>query len=353
MDWLLRRLADRLGVEPARAGEAIVPQIRFEQPWPQAVALLVVLGCAGLILWLYRREGTVPLASKMGLAALRITLVVLAVFMLSEAVLSVDRTGLPYFVVMVDDSSSQQIVDSYANPKTKALVTDLAKQAGRDEPSRLAIGEGLLVQDRAKILRALQKQNKLRLYLVSSSARMLAEVDRPEDVAVALERLRKVEARGGQSQLGEGVRQVLTELRGAPPSAIVLLSDGQTTDGEGLSKAAEFAARKGVPLYTIGLGDPEPARDLELTELLVDDVVFVDDLVRFQAKLLARGFEGQEVTVRLRERAPGAPPEAGREVDAQRVKAPADNQPLRIEIGHRPKETGEVVYTLEVEKKER
>ena len=57
-----------------------------------------------------------------------------------------------------------------------------------------------------------------------------------------------------------------------------------------------------MPLYPVGLGSPEPARDLELTDLLVDDVVFVDDLVRFQAKLLARGFAGQEVTVRLKER---------------------------------------------------
>src|SRR5215217_3640335 len=100
MEWLMLRLADRLGVEPARAGEAIVPQVRFEQPWPQAATLLVVLGCAALIVWLYRREGQAPLAYKMGLAALRITLVVLTVFMLSEAVLSVERTGLPYFVVM-------------------------------------------------------------------------------------------------------------------------------------------------------------------------------------------------------------------------------------------------------------
>ncbi|HMB03065.1 MAG TPA: VWA domain-containing protein [Isosphaeraceae bacterium] len=350
IDWVLRRLADRLGVEPARAGEAIVPQIRFEQPWPQAVTLLVVLGCAGLIIGLYRREGAVPLAYKMGLTALRITLIVLAVFMLSEAVLSVDRTGLPYFVVMIDDSASQQIVDPYADPRTKALARDLAQQAGRGEPSRLAIGEGLLVRDRAKILRELQRQNKLRLYLVSSSARMLAEVDRPEDVAPALERLRKVEARGGQSQLGDGVRQVLTELRGAPPSAIVLLSDGQTTDGEGLSKAAEFAARKGVPLYTIGLGDPEPARDLELTELLVDDVVFVDDLVRFQAKLLARGSAGQDVTVRLRERVPGSgDPRAARDLETIHVAAPPDGQPRRIEIGHRPKQTGEITYILEVD----
>src|SRR4051795_5354476 len=99
MDSLLRRLADQLGVEPARVGEAIVPQIRFEQPWPQAVTLLVVLGCAGLILWLYRREGPAPFAYKRALPALRIPRAGPAVFMLSEAVLSVDRTGLPYFVL--------------------------------------------------------------------------------------------------------------------------------------------------------------------------------------------------------------------------------------------------------------
>jgi hypothetical protein len=350
MDWLLRRLADRLGVEPARAGEAIVPQIRFEQPWPQLVTLLVLLGCGGLILWIYRREGTVSLAYKMCLAALRIALVLLAVFMLSEAVLSVDRTGLPYFVVMVDDSASQQVVDAYANPRTKEVASDLARKAGKSEASRLAVGEGLLVQDKGKILRELQKQNKLRLYLVSNAARLLAEVDRPEDVEPAMEKLRKVEARGGQSQLGEGVRQVLTELRGAPPSAIVLLSDGQTTDGEPLAKAAEFAARKGVPLYTIGLGDPEPARDLELTELLVDDVVFVDDLVRFQAKLLARGFNGQDVTIRLRELTPTASdPKATRDLETIHVAAPPDGQPKRIEIGHRPKQTGEITYILEID----
>ncbi len=94
---------------------------------------------------------------------------------------------------------------------------------------------------------------------------------------------------------------MLTELRGAPPSAMIVLSDGQTTEGEPLAKAAELAARKGVPIYTVGLGSAEPARDVELTELLVDDVVFVDDAVRFQAKLLARGFQGEKMVVRLKE----------------------------------------------------
>src|SRR3954453_19299776 len=139
MDWLLRRLADQLGVEPARAGEAITPQLRFEQPWSQGTTLFVILGCAGLIVWLYRREGPLSLPARITLATLRIALVLLTVFMLSEAVLSVDRTGLPYFVVMVDDSSSARIVDQYANPKTKAVLAELIRPTGKDEPSRLAV----------------------------------------------------------------------------------------------------------------------------------------------------------------------------------------------------------------------
>ena len=69
-DWLLRRLADRLGVEPASAGEAIVPHIRFEQPWPQAVSVLVValaasqLSSSGLYR-LLRVSAALPLAYKL------------------------------------------------------------------------------------------------------------------------------------------------------------------------------------------------------------------------------------------------------------------------------------------------
>lgn len=357
-DRLLRLMADRYGVAPAAAGEAISPTLRFEQPWPQWVTLLVVLASIVFVIGLYRRESSAPLHYKVGLAAIRITLVLMAVFMLSEAVLSVDRTGLPYFVVMVDDSASQQVPDQYDDPKLKAAAEALAKASGQPEATRWALSEGLLFKDEGMLLKELQKQSKVRLYLVSNAPRMLAEIDKPEDLKPALEKLKNAEPTGGQTRLGASVRQVLTELRGAPPSAILILSDGQTTDGEGLAKAAELAARKGVPLYPVGLGSPQPAKDLELTELLVDDVVFVDDLVRFQAKLLAKGFEGEELTVRLRERPPGAPgttpdPASTREIETIRIKAPPDGQPARVELRHRPKQTGEVIYTLEVEPRPR
>lgn len=354
IDRMLRILADRLGVEPARAGEALVPTIRFERAWPQGVTLLVVLASAGLIVWLYRREGPAAGWYRAMLATVRIALVLLTVFMLSEAVLSVDRTGLPYFVVMVDDSASAQIVDQYEDAAQKTAAEAFAQAVGKSEATRWAVARGILENDQGRFLREVQKQNRVRLYAASTSARLLAEIDRPGDVGPALERLGQSEPTGAQSRLGASVRSVLTELRGAPPSAVVLLSDGQTTDGEPLARAAELASRKGVPLYPVGLGSPAPARDLELTELLVDDVVFVDDLVRFQAKLLSRGFEGQEVDVRLKERPQGSSdPASAREIESAKVKAPADGQPARVELRYRPKTTGEFVYTLEVDQRPR
>ncbi len=377
-EWILQKLADQLGVAPARAGEATSPHIRYEQPWAQWILVFVVLGGAGLIVWIYRREGRASAASKFVLATLRIMLLLLAVFMLSEAVLSVERTGLPYLTILVNDSASEQIADQYEKPEIRKELSELAgsinpkpaagaiqKPAvspdaiaesgdGEDRTTRLAIAKGLILKDDARLIRELQKQYKVRIYGVSNSARLVADVDKASALGPAVESLRSLEATGTQTRLGDGVRQVLTELRGAPPSAIVLLSDGQTTEGEPLSKAADLAARKGVPLYTIGLGSSEPARDLELTELLVDDVVFVNDAVRFQAKLSARGFQGEKITVRLKERDPGSDdPKSDRVLETKEVDAPRDGQPDRVELVYRPKVPGEKIYIIEVDPKPR
>ena len=274
--------------------------------------------------------------------------------MLSEAVLTIERMGLPYFVVMIDDSASQKVVDQFSDPKAKAAAEKLASLAGKPQADRLAVAQGWLVKDDGKVLRELQKQHRVRIYTVSTAARPLAEIDKADDVAPAIEKIKKLEATGAQSRLGEGVRKVLTELRGVPPTAILLLSDGQTTDGETLSDAAKFAGRKGVPIVEIGLGDPEPARDLELNELLVDDVVFVDDLVRFQPKLSSKGFAGQDVALRLFEKDPAsADPNAKRLLETITVQAPPDGQPKRVEITHRPKKTGQITYVVEIDVKDR
>ncbi len=358
-EWVLQKLADRLGVAPPEAGEAINPHLRFEQPWPQWLLVFTVLGSVSLIIWIYRHEGKAKPASKLALATLRICVVFLAIFMLSEAVLSVERTGLPYVTILIDDSASQRIADQYESPEVQTALGALAAGAttapvSSEPPTRLDIAKGLILRDKAKLLRELEKQHKVRLYRVSNAAQVLTEVDRPADLERAVRLVHDLDASGDQSRLGDGLRHVLTELRGAPPSAIVLFTDGQTTEGEALVKASEMAARKGVPLFTVGLGSAEPARDIELTELLVDDVVFVDDIVRFQAKLLARGFQGEKVVVRLKALPAGSKdPKSASDLESVEVEAPGDGQSRRVELTYRPRETGEQTFVLEVERRPR
>ncbi len=364
IDWLLEKLADRLGVAPPSAGEALAPRIRFDQPWPQWLLVFTALGSVILIIWLYRRESGASPGYRMALAGLRIGAILLAMFMLSEAVLSVERTGLPYLTILVDDSASGRIADQYADPQIKAGLDALAAKgrppissaAGAAKPpaagptTRLELAQALLLEDRARLIRELERQHKVRIYRVSSAARLLAKVDAVDDVPRAVELVRGLEPSGAESRLGDALKQVLTELRGAPPSAVVLLSDGRTTDGESLVKAAEGAARKGVPIYAVGLGSAEPARDVELTELLVDDVVFVDDAVRFQVKLAARGFAADPLRLRLLERDPtSADPAVERELESIEVQAPADGAPRKVELVHRPRATGPRSYIVQVD----
>ena len=118
------------GTGANRSTCASVPSSRCRS-W---MLLLVVVPCVALIVWLYRREGSASIPYKMFLAGLRISLVLLALFMLSEAVLSVDRTGLPYFVVMVDDSASQQVVDQLCRPQNQGR----RDRSGQDRRPRRA-----------------------------------------------------------------------------------------------------------------------------------------------------------------------------------------------------------------------
>ena len=248
-EWLLHSLADRLGVAPAGAGEAI------NSPHPVRAALAAVAprlhgaGKCGLdpVALSARRQGAdrvqaVPrqLADHCSCS--------LAMFMLSEAVLSVERNGLPYLTILIDDSASQRIADQYEKPEVKAALEAMAAPArGRpDHATGHRQGADLEGPGQADPGAGKATQGQALSRLERGSASSPRSIGRTRWSAGS-ELVRAIEADGGQTRLGDGVRHVLTELRGAPPSAIILLTDGQTTEGEPLAKASELAAHKGVP----------------------------------------------------------------------------------------------------------
>ena len=83
----------------------------------------------------------------------------------------------------------------------------------------------------------------------------------------ALERMSPESAARGETDLGSAIRAALSALDPAADdhNAIILISDGGDLRGEAL-KNAEAAQKRGIPIFTVGIGDPKhgatiPAED--------------------------------------------------------------------------------------------
>lgn len=334
-NWLERLL----GIN-AEAGEGASCSIECTWAWSPWATLLFVAFAAIFVVAIYLREGrNGPRRYRLGLAAIRLALVAMLMLMIAQVTLSLKRTGLPYAAVLVDDSLSMTTVDHYPAKLRKAMIERLKRSgAGSVEPSRWDLARTLLVENRGALLRGMANDHKLRVYFLSG-----ARSARRQDIPGIIEELRTASPTGDRTRLGDGVRAVLDELRGATPAAIVLLTDGINTEGAPLADAAGQARRRGVPLSFIGLGSDRPVRDIKLSDLLVDDVVFVDDVVNFECKLTASGFEGQNAAVVLRKK---DKPAVLAKVDAT---LGPDGQPRQVRIPFRPTEVGQCAFVVEVE----
>jgi len=332
--WLQRWL----GGSEAPAGEGTAWSLDHSWPWPSWLTLLFVVGAAvWIFVWYAREAGETGRLRRAGLALVRLALVGLVSFMIAEYVLSRHRTGLPYVVVIVDNSASMGNVDRYDDEALRAAVAKRIETRG-DQPTRLNLAKSVLLEDKGALLRAIDRRYKLKLYYVSEAAR-----SQPGNVDEWLRGLSQLDALGGTSRLGQGIEAVLDDLRGTPPSAVIFLSDGINTDGPTLVEAAAQARRKGVPIFTVLVGSETPTRDLALTDVTVDEIVFVEDVVQFEFRLAATGFAGRPVKVVLREK--GKQPVLAETT----VKAGPDGEPQTARLPYRPTEVGEFDYVIEVE----
>lgn len=333
-DWVERWL----GVAPPAGGEGTVWGLEGAWPWAPWLTLLFAVLAVTLVVGVYSRDlagrGTWLKALLIGV---RLTLVGLLLLMIAQLVLSLKRTGLPYVAVVVDESGSMGIEDRYVDAKEREALLARVRQAGFDKLTRLNLAKTILLENNAALVKKLDRDYQLKFYLLSQNSRREAG-DIDEEIAA----LRQTEANGLSTQLGRGLRTVLNDLRGAPPAALVLLSDGVTTEGESLAEVADYGRRKGVPFFTVGLGDDHPVRDIEVSDLLVDEVVFVDDIVQFEFNLTAAGYAGQNIEIVLRAKDVAEP------IARTTVAVAADGQPQKVRLPYRPTEVGEFEYAIEV-----
>jgi hypothetical protein len=336
--WLERLLG--INAEP---GEGTVWSIETLWPWPPWVTLLLAaLGTAFVLAIYWRESHRASRAYRMMLATVRLAILGLVFLMIAQLTLSLQRTGLPYAAVLIDDTLSMTATDRYDKPTETAVRRICNSDARSPEPTRFGLLQALAAEHDGALLGGIADGHKLKVSYLTANR----PAQHP-DVPGIVKELRSVAPKGESTRLGAAIRNVLDTLRGATPAAIVLLTDGVNTEGPSLTDAAEYARRRSVPLYFVGFGSSRPVRDLRLFDLLVDDVVFVDDVVNFDCKLSASGFEGRKVSVVLREKDKPATPASV--LAKTEVTIPPDDRPQQVRLQYRPTQTGQFEYVVEAE----
>ncbi|VTR94800.1 Uncultured bacterium genome assembly Metasoil_fosmids_resub OS=uncultured bacterium PE=4 SV=1: BatA: VWA_2: VWA_2: DUF1355 [Gemmata massiliana] len=308
------------------------------------VCLLLTFG----VYWVERRAAG-GLGRVTAPALLRGVTFLLALFvLLAQLRLAFDREGWPEIVILLDTSASMNTRDALKDPAVRAKAEELAGSTDLSQTSRLKLAQMLLTRKNADWLDKLlqEKQVKVHLYAIDTQLRPIGIVEEESQLADAREALLKQEPTGDESKLGDGVEKILQTFRGGTLSAVVMFTDGVTTAGPDLPKAARAASQDGVPLFLIGTGDPWQSPDLALTDIQAEDVVGKGDQLVFKARLTAKGdVPPNPVTVFLQERLPN-----GKLEDRGRVTVTPDpnGNPVPVTVTHIPMEVGEKTFILSV-----
>lgn len=311
-------------------------------PWPHALAVILLLVCVGIVAAIYWRER----ASRGGPpkwlpALLRMAAITLTIFGLMYGwMLARDVTDLPDLILVVDDSASMLHTDVALGDEAQSIESQLAA-AGYTESSRWNLARSLLLGGPRPLLAELQTRYNVHLYRIAAAVRQENARGSELGSVLADATIDRQEAVHASSRLGAGLRAILENQRGRPTAAVVMFTDGITTEGRTINEAASYAQRMDIPLFFVGLGNDQPAKDVRLQDVLAEEVVFVGDMAHFDAKFSAPGFEGQRITLQLTRDGMDAPL-ASREV----IVGPA-GESQTVRLSYRPLDVGDFAFAVE------
>lgn len=301
----------------ARPGLEVRPQL----PW-------LVVGVFVLVLLLvveayFRTRPPVPGRRRLLLAALRCAaLVVLTLIILDPTVTLTSRVEeKPRIIVLVDTSRSMGF-------------SDAGWPHSEDSPLRPRIERALelLWGPGNGLLQSLRELGDVHLLQFAEDVTPLEEGD-TED--------RGLGGGGDQTNLGNAITQAVEWGGGARPGALVLLSDGLSNVGR---DPILLTSHLGVPVQAIGIGDPDPPRDVSLTRCVANEVAYVESRVEVRVDLAATGLEVGSVPVMLWE--------DDDLLDSTRVSVGREGETERVSLFFTPTREGTHRYRVEIPSQE-
>ena len=245
-------------------------QLTLASGWPGWVlALAIVLGAAlvGVYLWRLRpRPSLRHLALVWGLQSLTLAILLLLLWRPS-LILSTILPQQNVVAVLVDDSASMAMAET-GTPRVEQV--------------RNALGPD------SAVMAELREKFQLRTYRFSKDlSRLPAMAD--------------LQATGRATRIEDALAEAYAELRHLPLAGMILVSDGAQNGSEASPEAFEELKARRIPIYTLGVGQEEFRRDLQLDDVAMPQAALPGSLVSATVTVRQRGYIGQTARLEVRE----------------------------------------------------
>lgn len=347
-----------LGFDAERIPDDADAELSFTH-LPESWGVFVLLAAAGCLLYLayrlYQKESAdAPGWVRLLLAALRgLTLLLLIAILLGPSVsYNKVRTIRPVVAVLRDASDSMNQTDVYDDPRAAVGVSKLTGK-GVETVKHEPIARALLVNQLAKsedgrFYKEIEKRGRLRLIDFADRVTEVPTVteDATDPEAQPTTAIPDLVAAGPGTDLA---RALTTSLSERLTSGVIVLTDGQHNAQSDLADAAAQAKKRQVPLFVVGLGDPDRPTNLQVAEIYADPQVWKNDPFEIQATLRTQGLEASTVEVSLIDVTPPEDqdqPTEEKVLETKEVALPEDGGQVRLSFTHSPEVEGLRSYTV-------
>ena len=272
-------------------------------------AALAVFGAIWSIAGYRRRMTKFTTRTLIPLALRIIALALLAISLAEPSLVGEEAApGENIVAVIADNSLGMQVRDSGENQTRAEVLANLLKDSQGEE---------------ADWLSTVSDTFAMRRFSLDSRLRRIGD-------------FQSLDFSGDSSAIGTSLKSIQRRFAGRPVAAVIMLTDGNSTDEIDLSTLGDFP-----PIFPVVIGNQAPDFDLGIRDVAVSQTSFEDSPVTIRADVQAQGCADNTVFVRLLNA-------TGDEIEAQQFIPSSDSDSRSLRFLHRPPTGGVHFYRVEI-----
>ena len=154
-------------------------------------------------------------------------------------------------------------------------------------------------------------------------------------------------AKGVGTDLSKAIDESIEE---SLTSSLIIFTDGQHNTSSDLEHAVNLAKLRKIPLYFVGVGDPDRPRNITVSNVYADPQVWNNDPFQIQAVINSEGLDNDQVKIELVEIEKTETGEDNEKIIAEKnVALSSENERIKIDFIHTPKTPGGKLFTVRAE----